>query len=69
MHTAPGVADKFLEDVRIALEDILKEPGIPVEGKMALYGVAQSISDRSLVGDFTRSFMDSMHYIPEGSSS
>lgn len=67
MHTAPGIADKFLDDVREALEEILKDPGIPVEGKMALYGVAQSISDRSLVGDFTRSFLDAMHYIPNDS--
>lgn len=65
MHTAPGIADKFLEDVHKALEEILKNPGEPVQGKMALYGVAQSISDRSLVGDFTRSFLDSMHYIPD----
>lgn len=64
MHTKPGVADKFLQDIQKALDIILKDPGVPVEGKMALYGVAQSISDRSLVGDFTRSFLDSMYYTP-----
>lgn len=68
MHTTPGVADKFLQDVREALEEILKTPDNPVEGKMALYGVAQSISDRSLVVDFTKSFLDSLHYIPNSVS-
>lgn len=29
---------------------------------MAIYGVAQSLSDRSIVGDFTRMFLDSMYY-------
>lgn len=64
-HTKPGVADQFLEDVRIALDEILKNPSEPVEGKMAIYGVAQALPDRSIVGDFTRLFLDSMLYIPK----
>lgn len=32
---------------------------------MAIYGVAQSMPDRSLVGDFTRSYIDSMYYTPK----
>lgn len=32
---------------------------------MAIYGVAQSLPDRSLVGDFTRMYLDSMYYTPE----
>lgn len=31
---------------------------------MAIYGAAQSIPDRSIVGDFTRLFLDSMYYTP-----
>lgn len=34
MHTRPGVADKFLEDVRDSLADIMKNPSIEVEGKV-----------------------------------
>lgn len=33
--------------------------------QMAIYGVAQSLPDRSLVGDFTRMFIDSMYYTPK----
>lgn len=29
-----------------------------------MYGMSQSIPDRSVVGDFTRFFLDSMYYIP-----
>ncbi|CAH1119293.1 unnamed protein product [Phaedon cochleariae] len=64
MHTQPGVADKFLEDVKSSLTEIMKNPSEPVEGKMALYGVAQQLPDRSIVGDFTRLFLDSMYYVP-----
>ncbi|XP_059611916.1 sphingosine-1-phosphate lyase [Phlebotomus argentipes] len=64
MHTREGVADKFLQDMREQLVEILKDPGRPVEGKMAIYGVAQSLPDRSLVGDFTRLWLDAMYYTP-----
>ncbi|KAJ8961993.1 hypothetical protein NQ314_005775 [Rhamnusium bicolor] len=65
MHTQPGVADNFLKDVRDALSEIMENPSLPVEGKMALYGVAQELPDRSIVGDFTKLFLDSMYYIPK----
>lgn len=32
---------------------------------MAMYGTSASIPDRSIVGDFTRLYLDSMYYIPE----
>lgn len=31
---------------------------------MALYGAAQLISDRSLVGDITRCYIDAMYFTP-----
>ncbi|XP_036334273.1 sphingosine-1-phosphate lyase [Rhagoletis pomonella] len=64
MHTQPGVADKFLADFNGAVEEIMKDPGRPVEGKMAIYGVAQGIPDRTVVGDVTRAFLNSMYYTP-----
>lgn len=65
MHTQPGVADKFLNDVRDSLHEIMKNPSLPVEGKMALYGVAQELPDRSIVGEFTKLFLDSAYYVPK----
>jgi sphinganine-1-phosphate aldolase len=29
-----------------------------------MYGMSHSIPDRSIVGDFTRFFLDSMYYTP-----
>lgn len=64
MHTKPLVAQRFLDDVKDCLTEILKDPSKPVEGKMALYGTAQKLPDRSIVEDITRYFLDSMFYIP-----
>ena len=35
VHTEPGVADKFLNDVRTELDIIMKDPGVLVEGKVS----------------------------------
>ncbi|XP_031625160.1 sphingosine-1-phosphate lyase [Contarinia nasturtii] len=64
LHTMDGMADKFIKDIKAAVGEIMKNPGKPVEGKMALYGQAQTLSDRSLVADITRCFIDSMYYTP-----
>jgi sphinganine-1-phosphate aldolase len=64
VHTQPGVADQFLADVRAKVADLMKDPEKPVEGRMAIYGVAQAVPDRSIVGDFTKCFLDSMYYTP-----
>lgn len=62
VHTEPGVADQFLNDVETELENILKVPDLPVEGKLAMYGMSQGIPDRTVVGDFVKSFLDSIYY-------
>ncbi|KAM0730503.1 Sphingosine-1-phosphate lyase [Formica fusca] len=65
MHTQPGVADQFLNDIKSELNTILKTQNALVEGKLAMYGMSQSIPDRSVVGDFTKCFLDSMYYTKE----
>lgn len=64
MHTKEGVADKLMKDVVEQVEIIMRDPKQPVEGKMAMYGMAQSLSDRSLVGDLTREYLSAMYYTP-----
>jgi sphinganine-1-phosphate aldolase len=65
MHTKPGIADNFINDVETIVDELMKNPEKPVEGKMALYGVAQAIPDRTIVGDFTRLFLDSLYFTPK----
>lgn len=64
MHTKNGIADNFVNDVEGIVGELMKSPKKPIEGKMALYGVAQAIPDRSIVGDFTRLFLDSLYFTP-----
>ncbi|KAF5299206.1 hypothetical protein FQA39_LY02379 [Lamprigera yunnana] len=62
IHTQLGVADQFLSDVRSSVAEILKNPKVSADGKMAIYGTSQSIPDRSLIVEFTRYYLDSMYY-------
>lgn len=66
MHTREGVADQLVADVTAQVEIIMRDPKKPVEGKMAMYGMAQSLSDRSLVGDLTKEYLNAMYYTPKG---
>lgn len=65
VHTRPGVADVFLDDVRTDLATILENPGVPVTGKMAVYGMSQKIPDRTVVHDVARFFLDSVYNTQE----
>lgn len=62
VHTEEGIADQFINDVKTELEIILQNPDVPVEGKLAMYGMSQSIPDRSVVGDITKYYLDSIYY-------
>lgn len=65
LHTKPGMAEKFVNDVELTVKEIMQSPEKMVEGKFAIYGVAQSLPDRSIVGDFTRLYLDSMYFTPK----
>ncbi|XP_073993913.1 sphingosine-1-phosphate lyase isoform X1 [Rhodnius prolixus] len=65
MHTQEGVADNFIKDVKTIVSELLKEPFLKVEGKMAVYGMSHEIPDRTIVADFTRLYIDSMYYTPK----
>ena len=64
LHTEEGRADAFLRDVEEAVAEIRKNPQQELEGKMAMYGVSQTLSDRSIVTDFTKFWIDALYYTP-----
>jgi sphinganine-1-phosphate aldolase len=56
-HTAPGVAERFLADLRASAAQVRDEP--PAEGGMApVYGMAAQMPDRGAVGQMLAAFMD-----------
>uniref|UniRef100_A0AAY5K3T4 sphinganine-1-phosphate aldolase n=1 Tax=Esox lucius TaxID=8010 RepID=A0AAY5K3T4_ESOLU len=61
LHTQAGVAKMFIKDVNEAVALIMKNPNERTTGKGAIYGMAQSIPDRSMVTEISRGFLDCLY--------
>lgn len=61
LHTLPGVADRFIKDVREITADIIKNPEKCKAGTAAMYGMAASMPDRSVVGEVTGLYLDALY--------
>eukprot|EP00745_Piridium_sociabile_P039863 TRINITY_DN75238_c0_g1_i1.p2 TRINITY_DN75238_c0_g1~~TRINITY_DN75238_c0_g1_i1.p2 ORF type:complete len:187 (-),score=48.13 TRINITY_DN75238_c0_g1_i1:180-692(-) len=57
LTTQEGVADMFITDVKDSVAEIMKDPTAECGGAGAIYGMAQSIPDRSLVNEMARCFL------------
>ncbi|MBK5229921.1 MAG: aminotransferase class V-fold PLP-dependent enzyme [Thermoleophilia bacterium] len=56
-HTQPGVAERFVEDLRAAIAEVKANPG--AQGGMApLYGMAATLPEGDMVANFLKSYMD-----------
>jgi sphinganine-1-phosphate aldolase len=61
-HAQPGVAERFLEDLRAAVEHVKAHPG--EKGTMApVYGMAASVPFRGLVSDMLKKYMDLLYKV------
>ncbi len=56
-HTQPGVAERFLADLRDAIDDVRAHPDRP-GGMAPIYGMADTIPERGLVADAMLDHMD-----------
>lgn len=69
MHTQNGVAKQFVNDLTEELQFILKQSPLErknaIDEKMALYGMAQTITDRSIVNEILSAYLTSLYYINE----
>jgi len=61
MHTQEGVVEKFLEDIRACTAVIMLDPKLPVGGVGAIYGMASTIPDRSMVAEIVSAFIDATY--------
>ncbi|KAG8551898.1 hypothetical protein GDO81_004330 [Engystomops pustulosus] len=61
LHTKPGVAQNFVKDVQDSLSVIMEDPGAKTTGVGAIYGMAQTIPDRSLVTEISKAFLDCLY--------
>ncbi len=61
-HTQPGVAERFIDDLKAAVDFVRQNPG--QTGNMApIYGMAASLPVRSLVGELLRRYIDLLYKI------
>lgn len=63
LNTQPGVADQFIKDVRECTAALLKDPAAKSSGMSAIYGMSQSIPDRSIVNEIAWGFLDCMYNV------
>ncbi|MBN2160907.1 MAG: aminotransferase class V-fold PLP-dependent enzyme [Spirochaetes bacterium] len=61
-HTRPRVAERFLKDLRAAVDYVRKNPG--EKGDMApVYGMAASFPDRTAVTDMLDAYLDTLYKV------
>ena len=59
-HTQPGVAERFVEDLKLAVEQVKMNPD--AKGGMApVYGMAASMPFKGLVGDLLKQYIDLLY--------
>merc|ERR1719379_3205447 len=63
-HTKPGIAEKFISDVTEITATLMADPGSSPAGSAAIYGMAASIPDRSVVDQCTQVYLDCLYYAP-----
>ncbi|XP_036430201.1 sphingosine-1-phosphate lyase 1 [Colossoma macropomum] len=61
LHTKPGVAEHFINDVKEEVAIIMRNPQEKTTGMGAIYGMAQSIPDRSMVTEISCGFLDCLY--------
>lgn len=61
LHTQSGVAERFVSDVKELTEKAMADPKACDTGSAAIYGMAQSLPDRSIVDQITRAYLDSLY--------
>uniref|UniRef100_A0A8C7MGD1 sphinganine-1-phosphate aldolase n=1 Tax=Oncorhynchus kisutch TaxID=8019 RepID=A0A8C7MGD1_ONCKI len=69
LHTHEGVAKQLISDIKEQVALILKNPNEKTTGMGAIYGMAQSIPDRSMVTEISRGFLDCLYSTEEPKSS
>jgi sphinganine-1-phosphate aldolase len=61
-HTQPGVAQRFIDDLRASVEEVKREP--QQHGSMApVYGMAATFPLRGMVGDLLKSYLDVLYKV------
>lgn len=61
-HTQSGVAERFVDDLRAAVEDVRQNPDV-TGGMAPVYGMAATLPLRGVVGDMLKRYMDLLYRV------
>ncbi len=61
-HTQPGVAERFIDDLRAAVEYVRANPELP-GGMAPVYGMAATLPLRGVVSDMLKRYMDLLYQV------
>ncbi len=61
-HTQPGIAEKFLADLKESIEAVKANPGL-TNGMAPVYGMASSLPFRGLVSDLLKKTLDAIYRV------
>ncbi|RKP09837.1 sphinganine-1-phosphate aldolase BST1 [Thamnocephalis sphaerospora] len=60
MLTVP-VAEQFCQDLKAAVDEVRADPELSKHGKAAIYGMAATIPDKSVIGEVAKGFVDALY--------
>ncbi|EDQ89686.1 uncharacterized protein MONBRDRAFT_32346 [Monosiga brevicollis MX1] len=63
-HTREGIVESFLNDMAKVAAPLFANPGVKAEGGAAVYGMAQSIPDRTIIEDVVKTYLDTTYLVP-----
>jgi sphinganine-1-phosphate aldolase len=61
VHTKEGVAGRFVSDMKECVALLLNDPKAKATGQAAFYGQATSITDRSIINEIAREYIDLLY--------
>ncbi|KAI3387158.1 hypothetical protein SNEBB_010916, partial [Seison nebaliae] len=57
-HTKAGVRERFIADLTVAVERVKKNPLVKKDEMAAIYGTTQRVSDRTIIEDIAKEYLD-----------
>ena len=60
-HTQPGVAERFVRDLKSCARDALADKSLTETESAAFYGMCQKVPDRGLIGYMTYGYLDALY--------
>ncbi|KAI8055085.1 pyridoxal phosphate-dependent transferase [Syncephalis plumigaleata] len=54
-------ADDFCKDLQAAVDEVRADPSLNKKGQAAIYGMAATIPDKSLIGEVAKGFVDALY--------